>query len=623
MSRSSFDVFKNQYVTKLLVIALLISFNDAADYTVCHAEVCVQFAKDLKTSINNSVDICTSLYDYTCSNFHLLHPLNSSELKSAQLDIIEDKNSEEIITLLEEADLPTDTRAFKHAKKLFRQCMDTANLDKIGVKPLLEWIDKFGGWPMIVQSSNANHNLDRIWENLYVELHQITESIPFLFYPDVDSDNSSRMVLILACSEPFLQKDIFMVNSTHNQEKLRHYEDYMMKVAQYVAEASDKKLSLQILKKDVSDVLNLVSKIAKAIPSADEFSMMLESIHASPIEKFQAEFNQIPLNNSFLKIDWLRLIKKTYELAEININQTEPIKVYTSEYIKEIFEIMDKESPKTIINYLMWTFISEIVSYTDTKMHNILTDFKNSFYNVTNENQNRRVFCLNIKDSFTDAIAHAYVKKYFKEESKNKVQIMVDNIKISLEDIIHKSTWMDKNTQMESVRKLQKINALVGYPSYFSNKYIDEAFNMTTSLGNIFFENIVIVNKFTCKKLLKKLREKIDRKKWLIDPLVANSFYDPYFNTIIIAAGIMKYPVFHKDLPDSINYGALGLVIGHELSHAFDNVGRLFDYNGNVVEWWSRETSENYDKQTSCFLKQFSKPFFIRNSNVSVTVVRS
>ncbi|XP_066581413.1 neprilysin-like isoform X2 [Prorops nasuta] len=586
----------------------------------CNSVACIKLAGELLTSIDSSVDTCTSLYDYTCGNFHRIHPLKSSKLKSAQLDIIGNSNAKEILKLLEEADLPTDTRAFKYAKTLYRQCMDTTTLNKIGVKPLLEWIDKFGGWPMISQAPNATDDIAQIWENLYVELHQTIDILPFVFYSDVDSDNSSNIVLMLTYSEQFLQKDIFNTKNKLNQEKLRHYRAYMMNVAQYLAEASNKNISRKILKRDVKDVMKLTSKIAKVMPSIIDFSSMLKSIHASSIEHFQADFDQISLNNSFLKINWLRLINKIYEPAHININKTEPIKVYSTDFIKKIFSIMDKESPKTIINYLMWTFVSKVVQYTDTKLYNISNNYTDLFYGTTNGNEERAKLCLKSKDNFAEAIAYAYIQKYFNDESKNKVEIMIDNIKHSLENLIKNNTWMDKTTQIESIKKLKKINALVGYPSYFSKKYIDENFNMATSLGNVFFDNMLIVNKFISTKLLKKLKEKIDREKWLVDPLVANSFYDPYFNTIIITAGIMKYPYFHKDFPDSINYGALGLVIGHELSHAFDVVGRLFDYNGNVVQWWSNETTDNYNKQTSCFIKRYSKPFFIRNSNITLMI---
>ncbi|XP_066581409.1 endothelin-converting enzyme 1-like isoform X2 [Prorops nasuta] len=565
MRRFSMQLFNDHYFTKLFAMVLFISFNNAAKYEVCKTPTCVTLA------------------------------------------LLDDTNSTK------------DTKAFKYLKKLYHQCKDTKILDQIGVKPLLKWIHKFGGFPMLDQSVHYKKYLRNIWDHLYVEVYSTVEKVPFFdISADIDSDNSSVRLLMIIESDQFLDREVFMVDSAENKEKLRHYETYMLKVLNYLAEAAGKKLSPEILIKDVRDVLNLVSNVTQVMPSDEDDSEMLVSIHAISIKKFQAEFNQIPLSNDYLKIDWVGLINKIYANTGITIDQMEPIKIYTLKYIHEVFSILDKESPKTIINYLIWTFISELIPYTDSTMYNLYNNMTDLFHGTSNTTHDRALFCLQIKDKLTVPMRNAYIQKYLPKRSKNKIQEIIENIKKSLEYLIMNSTWMDDETQMKSVYKLSKIKSLVGFPTYLNNEYIEKKINITTPLGDIFFDNILLVNKFTVTDLLKLLRQKIDDDNWGTDPLEVNANYDTIFNRIIISSGIMKYPFFKDDLPDSINYGAIGTIIGHELSHAFDNVGRLFDANGNVAQWWGNETVENYDKRTMCFVEQFSRSFFIRNSNVTV-----
>ncbi|XP_066581410.1 endothelin-converting enzyme homolog [Prorops nasuta] len=620
MERSNMKIFNLGWFINLFVIVLFIFTNGAAQYTVCRTEPCIQLAKEFKTIIDRSVDPCTSLYDYTCGNFHLLNPLKNFQLKSATILNMHQNISNNIIKLLEEPDSPTDTKTFKYAKKIYRQCMDTATLDRIGIKPILNWINKYGGWPIIEQSSNANENVTHIWETLFVEIHRSVKQIPFFSVIRIFEQN--QLELRLDYSKGFLSEYILNVKNTDNKRKLRHYEDYMLKVVQYFAQSSGKKISLFVLKQDVKNILNLASKIAKAIPLKEDSSLRWKSIRATSIDNFQTEFNQIPLSNSFLKVNWLHLIKKIYENTSFNIIQRVPMKIYTLKYVKEIFSIMDKQTSKTIINYLIWTFISQIVPYTDTKLYNIRNDYKNLFYGLTNGFQDRRLFCLEIQERFADAVTYAYLQKYFNEKAKNYVEEMVNNIKDSLKTHIKKNTWMDRETKIRTILKLDEIKTVIGYPPYLKSKInIDINYNINSRLGERFFDNIILSTKQNLNLQVSNFfNEKVYSKKGLISLLETNAFYYSSLNAIVIAAGLMKYPLCHQDLPDSLNYGSIGAIIGHELAHAIYDKDQLFDFNGTMIQDWSNDTINNFHRRTSCILEQFSKHFFIRNSNVNVTL---
>jgi putative endopeptidase len=198
------------------------------------------------------------------------------------------------------------------------------------------------------------------------------------------------------------------------------------------------------------------------------------------------------------------------------------------------------------------------------------------------------------------ALGKIYVEKYFPPEAKERMLKLVQNIKLSFADRIKNLEWMGDSTKEKALDKLAAINVKIGYPEEWRN------YNNLVIKSNTFFENASNANKFNFDYMLSKINKPVNRKDWQMTPQTVNAYYNPNMNEICFPAGILQSPFFYKDADDAVNYGAIGVVIGHELTHGFDDEGRLYDKTGNLKEWWTKSDETKFKERTKILADQFS-----------------
>ena len=204
-------------------------------------------------------------------------------------------------------------------------------------------------------------------------------------------------------------------------------------------------------------------------------------------------------------------------------------------------------------------------------------------------------------NSLGEAVGQLYVRKYFPPEAKEKMLILTDNLKKSLKNRIENLTWMGPETKNEALAKLEKINIKIGYPDKWRD-YSGLEIKEDEYLGNILRSN-----KFEFSYNMNKVGKPVDRTEWGMTPQTINAYYDPSKNEIVFPAAILQPPFFNRNADDAINYGAIGMVIGHEMTHGFDNTGRQFDKDGNLRDWWTEKDAQEFKAHTSLLVDQFNK----------------
>jgi putative endopeptidase len=202
--------------------------------------------------------------------------------------------------------------------------------------------------------------------------------------------------------------------------------------------------------------------------------------------------------------------------------------------------------------------------------------------------------------SLGEAVGQLYVEKYFPATSKTRMVALVSNLKAALSERIQNLTWMSAETKKAAVTKLEKINVKVGYP----DKWID--YTPVAISKDSYFVNVMNASRFDFKRNLDKIGKPIDRTEWGMTPQTVNAYYNPNMNEIVFPAGILQPPFFYADGDDAVNYGAIGVVIGHEMTHGFDDQGRMFDKDGNLKDWWTKVDADNFKKQTQVLIDQYS-----------------
>jgi len=204
------------------------------------------------------------------------------------------------------------------------------------------------------------------------------------------------------------------------------------------------------------------------------------------------------------------------------------------------------------------------------------------------------------------AIGVKYIEQTFDQAAKQEVDNMVEDLRVSFKGLLTSATWMDADTKTKAQEKADTMKSFMAYPEWLSNKTAVEEYFAGLELGSTHFESVGKLSQWTGDKALKNLRKPVDRNFWLTYPGVVNAFYAPTYNSITFPAGILQPPFFGKGYPAFLNYGGIGVLIGHEITHGFDNSGRQYDKNGNALPWWSEETLAQYTEKAKCIEDQYN-----------------
>nr|XP_033697094.1 membrane metallo-endopeptidase-like 1 [Tursiops truncatus] len=213
-----------------------------------------------------------------------------------------------------------------------------------------------------------------------------------------------------------------------------------------------------------------------------------------------------------------------------------------------------------------------------------------------------------VNSNMESAVGSLYVKEAFPRDSKNMVRELIDQLRAVFMETLDELSWMDKSSKKAAQEKAVSIQEQVGYPDYIleeGNKHLDEEYSNLNFSEHLYFENGLQNLKAGAQRSLRKLREKVDRNLWITGAAAVNAFYSPNRNQIVFPAGILQPPFFSKEQPQALNFGGIGMVIGHEITHGFDDNGRNFDKNGNMMDWWSNFSAQHFRKQSECMVYQY------------------
>ncbi|MBL9037613.1 MAG: M13 family metallopeptidase, partial [Archangium sp.] len=216
-------------------------------------------------------------------------------------------------------------------------------------------------------------------------------------------------------------------------------------------------------------------------------------------------------------------------------------------------------------------------------------------------------------DDLGEALGREFTRRHFGEDSKARTNAMVESLQKSFEKNLASLQWMDDATRTAALAKVQRMvgNNKVGYP----NTWRDYAALKTVSTS--FFENSLAANRFEVKRQLAKVGKPVDRGEWHMSPPTVNAYYDPQKNEIVFPAGILQPPFFDKAATDAVNFGAMGMVVGHEITHGFDDEGRQFDVDGNLKDWWSEKVGKDFVSRAECVKKQYDAYPVIRDAKLN------
>ncbi|ORX81867.1 zincin [Anaeromyces robustus] len=275
----------------------------------------------------------------------------------------------------------------------------------------------------------------------------------------------------------------------------------------------------------------------------------------------------------------------------------------TSDYFEKLNSLLKNTESETIATYIEWIIIKKYSSYLSSDIFEV---FKN--YSGTGQYPKNLICIILLNQSLSMNSGEIFNKKAFGADDKKNIEVMIKNIEESMNKRISELSWLDETTKENANKKAHSLIKEVGYPDFIMNP--KELYEYSKDLEidpNEFFNNLINYIKFKNTKDNKQLETEESSKDWVLSPIEANAYYKMNSNKYVFPAGILQSPFYNSFNPNYLNYGGIGMIIGHELSHAFDNNGKLFDYEGKLNNWWTNSTSKEFENLSQCFVKQYNQ----------------
>ncbi|MFP3859548.1 MAG: M13 family metallopeptidase [Bacteroidales bacterium] len=530
--------------------------------------------KDLDVSyINENVDPGDNFYKFANEGWEEAHPLPSDESRFGSFDLLDKETKKKVRTILEEcANGEFDKNSNEHKiGTLYSLGMNTEKINKQGIEPILPDIRKI----------NNLKNIEDVQKQI-THFHKYSIGSTFSFYASADAKDSEMMIAQLSQGGLGMSdRDYYTKDDERTKEIRSNYREYIAKIfelADYNKEeaqnASDK-------------IMELETRLAKSSMTRLEMRNPHNTYHKFQLDEIKQKFPNFDWENYF---------------DELNIEAPKEINVRQPDFFAEANTMLEEISVEDWKTYLTWNLLNSSAPYLTDDFVQTHFDFYGKVMQGTEEMRERWRRVLDVTNSsLGDAIGQKFVEKHFPPEAKEKMEVLVENLRKAFAQRIEKLEWMSGETKKKALAKLEVMNTKIGYPEKwkdYSDLEIDES---------SYIANVRASKKFNKQYQLNKIGKPVDKDEWFFPPQTVNAYYAPSLNEICFPAGILQPPFFYLDGDDAVNYGAIGAVIGHEMTHGFDDQGRQYDKEGNLNDWWTKEDSEKFEKRTQILVEQYNE----------------
>ncbi|CAI6342813.1 unnamed protein product [Macrosiphum euphorbiae] len=300
------------------------------------------------------------------------------------------------------------------------------------------------------------------------------------------------------------------------------------------------------------------------------------------------------------------MFRLLFKGTDVFLKKTEKIFVKEEHYLKDLVRLLEKTPKRILINYMSWCFLRSRLSDIKEDLKNLIQDFNVVFTGDVKE-VSRWLDCVSITSSyFAFNVGYKYVTKYFDKSTKDMATEMVNNIQEAYMERLENIVWMDSITRQSAIDKLQSMHKFIAYPDWFEDTSYSHSKLKIVNMTDSYLMNLEILQIESNLKKLSKLNSIHNHTEWTTDIVSVNGYNDIYSNAIVLPAGMLQLPFYHKGRIQALNYGMVGLVVGHEIMHAFDDSGRMYDKHGNRRQWWTQETMETFSIKAECFVQQYN-----------------
>lgn len=404
----------------------------------------------------------------------------------------------------------------------------------------------------------------------------------FSVFPDL-MDSKTNAAYLTSGGLGLPERDYYLKMDEKSKETRQKYQEHVMKMLQLAGETVDQS------KRFAERILELETQLARATLTKEDSRNPSKLYNKKSVQQLKVLVPDINWGSYFTGLG--------VELDSIIV--TEP------EFMKECQKIFGNERWSDTQVYLKWTAIRGAAPYLNNAFVAEAFEFNSKYLRGTEKLRSRWKRVLSVTDNLLgDAIGQLYVDKAFPPEAKRKAMEMVENIKLAMADRIKQLDWMTDSTKRMALNKLSAFNVKIGYPDEwksYAGLLIDKSPESSS-----YYQNVVNASRWAVRRNIEKLGKPVDKKEWVMTPQTVNAYYNPLFNEIVFPAGILQPPFYNYKADEAVNYGGIGAVIGHEISHGFDDSGSKFDAEGNLKNWWKAEDLKLFQQKGDSLAQQFN-----------------
>ncbi|XP_025160121.1 endothelin-converting enzyme 1-like isoform X2 [Harpegnathos saltator] len=575
------------------------------NYTICETDACHTVGQMIQRGINYSSDPCDNFYNYGCGSWAANNPMPPSALYWNTDKVYIMKINRRLKELLEERSKHDKLPPIRKLKQYYRSCMDEDAIEKEGLEPMMTMLDATGGWPIIMENEGTNLE-NYTWQdidNAYIPIFGFSSFVDISYEPD--DENSNYNILMINIDKISLTENkLYSERVLFSNPDLTKMEEIIKAFAKY----KGAKINTNRMDKEIEDLFLFEEKFKDIIRKSYEnvFKGLEINRTKMTISELQEYYDLAKTENTTSKINWLQTLQSVYNSVNVSINASEPVNVYNKKLLHKLAYLLDATSPRILVNFVQWDIVRKLVPFLTKSVRDI--DFKSTHekYNVT-EQKPRWETCVQ-EIPFQNALSYLYVKNYNITHNIKAVIEMIEEIKTELKKHTLHSKWMDNNTKEFIVSKIDNLVQLIGHPEWYNNQTALIKRYEGFQIGQNYFKNVLTVVIYELRRFLKEFRKPVNKYEWFYFPLDKNSYYDQ--SNVPISE--IQDPYFAPGMPLAFNYGSVGTVIGHELTHSFDTTGMQHDKFGNKYSQHSKKMNEAYKERLKCFVDQYNNFTIIR-----------
>ncbi len=534
--------------------------------------------------VDPSLNPCDDFYKYSCSKWMASNPIPADQVYWTTGSNLELWNENLLRETMEAASKSNTNRTPVEQKigDYWAACMDLSGIEAASLKPLRPQLNRIAAIKSKKEITPEIAHLHRSFPGAWEQSDNQTNSPFFGFTGQQDYDDASKVVAQIdqgGLSLP--NRDYYIKTDEKSVETLKKFRAHVQRMFELTGEPPVRAAT------DAGIVVELETALAQA---------QMDNVKRRDPKNINNKMTLAQVQALTPEIDWAAYLKAVDAPASDHYIVTSP------DFFRAEDKLLEERPLDQWKTYMRW----QVIHRAAPLMTKALVDENFNFFYRTlagqQENEPRWRRCVHNADrDLGEALGQAYVDRAFPPESKARTMEMVHAIERAMQDDIDDVSWMSAATKQQALIKLQGIEDKIGYPSHWRD------YSALKVTRDDYLANVEDASAFEDERFVQKIGKPVDRSEWTMTPPTINAYYDPQLNTINFPAGILQPPFFDPSKDDAVNFGAIGMVIGHELTHGFDDQGRKFDAQGNLRDWWTADDAKQYDARGKCISDEYTQ----------------